>query len=1181
MRYTTHINKKIILGLIFFFLVSLLYLQRAEAATMQDYCIVPPFVSQSVPPLVMLAMGRDHKVFYEAYNDAYDMDEDKRIDDRYKHSIYYYGYFDPYRCYTYTSSGTARFVPLAAATTDKFCAAGQWSGNILNYLTMSKMDVIRKVFYGGHRTSASSNVLERAYIPQDAHSWGKEFTGRLCYNASASTSPVDMRYTNQCVTDTDCDTGYTCTDKSVNLIGIAASTTPVDCVPNPVAKVCSVTTGTSCIGDADCPVGEECVYTRTGQILLAKYNHASSKTAAANANNHANLVASYEPANIVSLSYISDFSATALNPRNDHGNHYNYFLTTEFQVTAANAGNWQFALNSDDASEIEIDGTVVVGWYGAHSCEFSGGQCTGKSHLATVNLSAGWHTIIVRHFEQTGDDGVRVWYDLPSAGTNWVYFGSTLTLRSPDIDPGGTGNYCSIMTSDFIESGTPSTSTFTSGTAKYHLFCNTSLGDGPSFPPLLRLVTDRSERIWLWASKERPVCNDPDHSPANAPYPFGSTDPTDYEVRVESCTTTEAANKTDFFKNYCRDYPAGSGSGYMPVGLLQKYSEGDGTKVCSKQFTKACNNDADCGSGEGKCMDRAKMFFGLITGSYTKNLSGGVLRKNVWSIQDEIEANNGSFQTAENVEGNLINTLETMKTIDFSYSDYAYSCGWITTHPMNEAECKMWGNPMAEIIYETTRYFADKGTPTSDFMYSTTDDSGLGLSKLGTSNKPWITPYQQYPWCARPFILVFSDISPSYDSDQVPGSYFNSFSGDLTGLNVSTFANTIGTTEGIAGTNRLIGRSGSTEDFLCTSKSVSNLSSVRGVCPEEPTKQGSFYSAAVAYYGKDKLKVCSNNTVTICTSDADCTSPGTCVRKNLTTYSVALSSPVPDVNLKIGGKSVRFVPTGKSVNGCCSLDTACACTFTRDVNGLHMSNCATGSGHYCPTNQIVDFYVDTITYDSNNDLTYAKFRINFEDVEQGADHDMDAIVTYEIEPNPDNPTNEINVSLTSDYAAGCIVQALGFVITGTTEDGVYLPVRDADTATSDPRVGALPLNWEKTFTVTGSATEVLKDPLWYAAKWGGFEDTNNNEIPDLQAEWDENNDGIPDNYFLVVNPLKMERQLEDALLSILRRASSGTAASVLASGEGSGANLVQAVFYPKRMFDKEIDWSGTLQNLWY
>lgn len=48
-------------------------------------------------------------------------------------------------------------------------------------------------------------------------------------------------------------------------------------------------------------------------------------------------------------------------------------------------------------------------------------------------------------------------------------------------------------------------------------------------------------------------------------------------------------------------------------------------------------------------------------------------------------------------------------------------------------------------------------------------------------------------------------------------------------------------------------------------------------------------------------------------------------------------------------------------------------------------------------------------------------------------------------------------------------------------------------------------------------------------------------------------------------------------------AASGTAASVLASGEGSGANLIQAVFYPWRQFDDntEARWIGRLTNLWY
>jgi type IV pilus assembly protein PilY1 len=62
----------------------------------------------------------------------------------------------------------------------------------------------------------------------------------------------------------------------------------------------------------------------------------------------------------------------------------------------------------------------------------------------------------------------------------------------------------------------------------------------------------------------------------------------------------------------------------------------------------------------------------------------------------------------------------------------------------------------------------------------------------------------------------------------------------------------------------------------------------------------------------------------------------------------------------------------------------------------------------------------------------------------------------------------------------------------------------------------------------------------------------------------------------------LEAQLKLAFQDMLARAAAGTAASVLASGEGSGANLVQAVFYPRRKFgDKEISWIGRLSNLWY
>ena len=90
----------------------------------------------------------------------------------------------------------------------------------------------------------------------------------------------------------------------------------------------------------------------------------------------------------------------------------------------------------------------------------------------------------------------------------------------------------------------------------------------------------------------------------------------------------------------------------------------------------------------------------------------------------------------------------------------------------------MWGNPIAEVMYETLRYFSGALTPTSAFTYSgTTDDSTLGLP-LPTWQDPY-DPNTGHPYCSKPFMLVISDINPNYDTDQLPGSYFGSFGGSL------------------------------------------------------------------------------------------------------------------------------------------------------------------------------------------------------------------------------------------------------------------------------------------------------------------------------------------------------------------------------------------------------------------
>ncbi|WP_101925873.1 MULTISPECIES: hypothetical protein [Luteimonas] len=122
----------------------------------------PLYLRDSVPPLNMLVMGKDHKIYYEAYNDASDLDGDGSLDVGYRgwelkanpaagesrYKIDYYGYFNSYACYSWSTSGTGgnRFIPSQAAP-NKTCGgrSGEWSGDFLNYLTTSRMDALRRV----------------------------------------------------------------------------------------------------------------------------------------------------------------------------------------------------------------------------------------------------------------------------------------------------------------------------------------------------------------------------------------------------------------------------------------------------------------------------------------------------------------------------------------------------------------------------------------------------------------------------------------------------------------------------------------------------------------------------------------------------------------------------------------------------------------------------------------------------------------------------------------------------------------------------------------------------------------------------------------------------------------------------------------------------------------------------
>src|SRR4029079_11498887 len=70
----------------------------------------PLFIGVTPSPKVMLTISKDQQLYKKAYNDYSDLDGDGQIDTTYKHSILYYGYFDPRKCYLY-SQPNGRFEP--------------------------------------------------------------------------------------------------------------------------------------------------------------------------------------------------------------------------------------------------------------------------------------------------------------------------------------------------------------------------------------------------------------------------------------------------------------------------------------------------------------------------------------------------------------------------------------------------------------------------------------------------------------------------------------------------------------------------------------------------------------------------------------------------------------------------------------------------------------------------------------------------------------------------------------------------------------------------------------------------------------------------------------------------------------------------------------------------------------
>ena len=1086
--------------------VTTLFCMTAQGAfgAYLDLADQPLFIGANVPPQVMLTISKEQQLYKKAYNDYSDLDEDGKIETTYSHAIDYYGYFDSYKCYSYDAAGqlfvpvkdnsAARNIetddngkPTTAAIEDnkkaKYCESGakQWSGNFLNWVSMSRMDTVRKLLYGGMRSTdgpavagVSTTVLERAHLPTDAHSWAKYYNG----TDIATLTPFDPPTATKPFAATTAQMITFCPFTAVNFgfpTGVYTQPTPPPSGPVPFVIPPRVLT--------PCPVplpsGGD------GSPLLPPPNPPVQTPSVP--------LSSLPQGGDVDITF-----TTAMNTELSRGDQ------VRFEIAATSRG----------PSIADCSGAVTPCMIGVVQ-GFSNANQTVRVRVnpggtpGSVLIPGSGFTLQVTNLSRTGISFCNVTF--PKVGNKLSHLNQDLPLIRA-----AQGNFHLWNANERFQCMWRSEWALPAG----------SLFPGPGANGNQAALSE------IYASADNP--SQPEHA-----LPGG--DNGEFVARVAACVSGL------FGTERCKQYPSGN---YKPIGLLQEYGDVD------------------------------LIQFGLMTGSYARNISGGVLRKNVGTFTDEVNVTtDGTFKapavppgsprgtTSAATPPGIVNTLNYVKIFGYNYVDGLYnvtdSCPFQLTN-ITQGACTSWGNPMSEIYFESLRYFAG-GTPTvatvpqptAAFTYAS--DLGSKDNQLGLPLPVWKDPLTKNNYCSPLNVLVFNASVSTNDDDlrNVSAASINSAKtpreltnivGDAEGITYDAVKNNVGFFAG-----KLIGAAPTPATDvgfeLCTAKNIPGLGDVSGICPEGPTLAGSYLMAGLAHHARtNRLRT----DIAIPSNDAK--------SLKVTTYGIQLATNVPTIVLPVPGSTTQKV-------------------IIQPITRLLAAGGGLGGG------ALVDlkFVRQETTAGSNKGKVY----INWEDSEQGGDYDQDMWGTLEWE------LTGSSIKITTHVLSESTNRPMGFgySISGTKQDGPHFHSGISGTtglpgfSFADPTGGPTCTNCQvldsggvpttRVYELGTSTGKTLQDPMWYAAKYGAFVDSNGNGIPDLQSEWDSkfangqtapNGDGNPDTYFLVINPLGLVAALNRAFVAILSNASASSVATNSTSLQ-TGTTIYQARFNAN-------DWSG-------
>lgn len=585
--------------------------------------------------------------------------------------------------------------------------------------------------------------------------------------------------------------------------------------------------------------------------------------------------------------------------------------------------------------------------------------------------------------------------------------------------------------------------------------------------------------------------------------------------------STRPASATDYnvrvavcvpnkLESNCKAYSSGA---VKPTGLLQRYGDVDVPR---------------------------RVRFGLMTGSYDHNKQGGVLRRNTNLIAGNATASlNEIYSTSGRFTNNagIIDTLNRLRISDFKFGDSGSNANKYISSPCNtygttsfaDGECQDWGNPLTEMYLESLRYFAGESTATANFA---TNDSGYLASTLPSAT--WSDPLPSTEWCALSNIVVLSTGLNSFDGDNLTGA--------PAGININTLTDMVGTAEGLAGAAVFAGSNGATSNNQCTAKTIGNLSDVSGICPEVPAQEGTYKIAGLANANRQvDLRPLYQTQRGTRWGGANPINSDWAARQPLATYTVALAESLPSFSVTTSGGTIKFLPA------CQAHATWTPCTLT-------------------------DVRVQSAT------ATGGTFLAVWEDSQWGNDYDMDAIsrVTWcvGISCSPALASNKVKFTVSLPQKNAGAPLRFGVIVNGSTADGIssfvnaganYNCTDSNCTASTATPVTPLVL----TYTAGTSSAITLKNPLWYAAKYGAQAsvwDIKNNNNPLLGP------DGEPDNFFEVRNPANLEQSLAEVFDSASQPDAAASSVATNTANLQVNNYIFQAKFQP-------TSWSGQLLSL--